>query len=158
MLYRFLLGFLIGCLLAGCISCSKRTAPLSSSIQHIDTSWIKETLIERDSLIPVPGSMSSMILTSFELDTIKNKEVKHKQSYLKLGKDIQGNVHIDCICDTFSILAKLRDREIKEFSKKEVIETVIVPERFIPKWVRFLAIAGAGSIAFFIMRFVLTFK
>lgn len=143
-----LLG-LVGLMLI--MSCNKK---LSSSYQSVDTFWIQNVEIERDTFIRVPDAKIHI-----ELDSLLELNREAKQAKLDIRKDKEtGTWNIDCICDTFSILAKLKDKESVITHKKIEKESVVEKEKYIPEWVRVLAIIGAGIIVFFIMRFVLIFK
>lgn len=146
--------FFLFLLIAGSVvltACNKKVYP---SYQSVDTFWIQNVEIERDTFIRVPDAKIHI-----ELDSLLELNREVKQAKLDIRKDKEtGTWNIDCICDTFSILAKLKDKESVITHKKIEKESVVEKEKYIPEWVRVLAIIGAGIIVFFIMRFVLIFK
>lgn len=131
-------------------SCSKKTYP---SYQTIDTFWVEEIVVERDTSIVVPSAM-----VGIELDSL-SEFVKHdQQAKLEVRKTKEGRWNIACECDTLSIVARLRDKNKTTSHKKLEQEVIIERERYTPSIVLYLAVLGVATIVYFIIKLILKRK
>ncbi|MBA3899739.1 MAG: hypothetical protein H0X62_05930 [Bacteroidetes bacterium] len=125
--------------------CTKKIHPAKESIAK-DSVNVQRIIIERDTLINTP---SSEVIISIPLEELLKSELvpvlkSHKNATAEIKK-VNGNLEFNCFCDTLSITARIKDIYEKEFRCKynSEKETVIIKERYVPKMIKWLAIAGA---------------
>jgi N-acetylmuramoyl-L-alanine amidase len=145
----------------GLVSC--KTARHSQKTEIIRDSIKTETsIVERDSSIVMPYDIATAFLSFtdsnaivYQKDSIpvsinlnhyfaESISIKgNKQANLKVSK-VPGThlISLNCICDTVSIQAKIKDyynRVLKEYSSNAV---EIKPVRYVPKYIQILAVIG----------------
>lgn len=124
-------------------SCSRKSIPVESIVVH-DTIEVVKTTQLRDTVIISPSAKVDLQLPCPDLN-ITAQQVKNKQAKLSVTP-IQSGVQIDCECDTLGIVAQMKDTFTNTHQKSETVKTVVVKEKYIPKWVKILAIVGASSV------------
>ncbi|MRG45504.1 hypothetical protein GFS24_10280 [Chitinophaga sp. SYP-B3965] len=137
-------------LLAGCRS----TRP-ASSVETKDTITVSTLIQERDTSIIAPAAKVSVripvkdIITGFKSDLKKDRQASAR---IAVKDDV---LHVDCICDTLAIIAKVKDRYTNEVRKIDRKQTIIVPQKYIPWPVLLLAWIGGGALLLVILSLVI---
>lgn len=124
-------------------SCGRKSIP-EESIVVKDTIEVVKTTQLRDTVIISPSAKVDLQLPCPDLN-ITAQQVKNKQAILSVTP-ISSGVQIDCECDTLGIVAQMKDTFTNTHQKVETVKTVVVKEKYIPKWVKVLAIVGASSV------------
>lgn len=137
-------------LLAGCRS----TRP-AASVETKDTITVSTLIQERDTSIVAPSAKVSIniplkdIINGFKSDLKQDRQAKARVRVLN------DALHVECICDTLAIIAKIKDKYSSEVRKIESKQTIIVPEKYIPWSVLLLAWIGGGAILLIILSLIL---
>lgn len=130
-------------------ACSRKIVSVQSEVVH-DTLTVTKTIVERDTIIQVPGSSIAYQLPIpipkmfTGVEGAKNGIIakQEKQASLKITYS-DHQIRIDCGCDTVQLKAKLFDTFQKEARKTVVEKTIVHQQRFVPKWVKVLAWSGS---------------
>ena len=135
-------------LLAGC---SKKITPSVHSSQK-DSVHVTERWTFRDTVVSTPvdsASIMAMVKCPTDGTSVKLQKVTARGNHAKVRVEIvDGMLKADCECDSVKFKLKVAEIERDYFATKsnERSEVKVVPEKFIPMWVKILAWIGAGAI------------
>ncbi|MGY5253293.1 hypothetical protein [Sphingobacterium spiritivorum] len=143
-----------GVLITGCKS--SRQVPATTAIIQQDTIRVTSTIRIRDTILvtqPAKASMDIQVEDLKEGFVLKNSSRNATVS----ARVTSGKLNMDCICDSLSIYAQLRDKMIQTDTQRRltITKTVSKEIKFIPWYIRVLAWLGGISLIIIVGRILL---
>lgn len=141
------------------VSCGRHVVPISSV--KSDSTASSDQLTYQDTICEVEGDQVAILIPVDHplSDSSAWKNEGHSKRAHVRTEIKNGKLSIVCECDSTRVALKNALRIIRDFhSQSEVKVLPPVHERFIPKWVSFLAIVGGASIGYFLFKARLSIK
>lgn len=145
-----IIAFLTAVVLLTATAC-RSSKPVATSTVITDSTTVERTTSERDTTITASADTANVTIPLEQLKDSFKAEVKGKQQARAKVTVKANKLHVECQCDTMAINAKLRDTYEQILRNTHRTDTVIVPVKFIPKWVKILAWIGGLWIAAFVI-------
>lgn len=128
------------------VGCSRKVTPPTSSKVTSDSIITDRYVIERDTTLKTP---SALVGLKIPLTTIKEgfKPVENSKKQSKVSAKVEnGNLVVDCKCDSLEIAAKIRDTYESALRKTTTVETITQEVRYVPWYIKLLAWIGAFAL------------
>ena len=140
----FVFSFIVAVVLSGCGG--SKPATYTSQIVK-DSIWTAVKRVQRDTIITIPGDTTYITVPVMELTEVPVTKTNGRStaSIKRVGDDIQ----VSCECAEYKQKIALLETIISQYEKIQELtdKTVVVPERYIPWWVKILAWIGAIALA-----------
>lgn len=142
--------------LAACGSGKNRSTKHTTTVLK-DSTVTEIRYQKRDTLITIPGDTLRVTIPYSEI-TKEGKKITQGNQTVSIAKDNAGNVVVDCITAEIQRLLQLQDQIITTLRKIEsdTKETTIVPQRYVPFYIK--ALAWMGGIFIFLIGIGLILK
>lgn len=156
------IGGMIFCL----SSCSRK---ITSTSAVLDSTVTEVKNIERDTVLTIGADSISVMLSLEELPV----KVSHHESsgmppalkpIIKKGhrstviiEQSGDNLKATCICPEAEIKARLYDKLVTTLHQRKEASVKVVPQKFVPLFVKILAWIGAGALVYTAVRLIIKY-
>ena len=144
---RSLIFLVIVILTLGGCGTSKPTQ-LTKTTTVKDSIWTEVQKVKRDTTITIPGATTYIRIPVYELTEVPVTKTSGRStaSIRKVG----NNIEVQCECAKYKAKIQFLETIISQYQKiQELTEnTIIVPEKFVPWWVKIFAWLGGIALAF----------
>lgn len=153
---RFLVIAMLLLMMAGCCN----TRPLSQQHTVTDTTYVEKVITVRDTIIQYEGATATAEVDCDSLikalskdfktpfDTSSKAVISRKNHATLTAQLVNGQLQFAANCDSLEKEIQLRDTLLKEFRQRNETTITEVPVKFIPAFVKWLAIFGATCAVF----------
>lgn len=143
-----------GVLITGCKS--SRQVPVTTNIIQQDTVRVTSTIRIRDTILVTQPAKASMDIQVEDLKEGFFRKNGSRNATVS-ARVTSGQLNMDCICDSLSIYAQLRDKMIQTDTQRglTITNTVSKEIKFTPWYIRVLAWMGGISLIIIVSRILL---